>query len=158
MLSHNGKTGFLVVRAKKRVCHSLDRPPRRTREQSSAPGHSECEGAELTRKAQHRVGRPLFEKMLESDVPTKSGILISYDSDPMEHLQYGVHVRNLDKYAERMSKYLKEVMPNTQVPDSAAFAKALRKAGVEELSPRIAYLKAVGNAWSGYRTGDRPGR
>jgi len=67
-------------------------------------------------------GRPLFEKMLESDVPTKSGILISYDSDPMEHLQYGVHVRNLEQYADRMSKYLKEMMPQSQGPDSEAFA------------------------------------
>ena len=102
-------------------------------------------------------GRPLFEKMLKSDVPTKSGILISYDSDPMEHLQYGVHLRSLEKYAERMSQYFKETMPHSKVPDSAAFVKALRDAGVEELSPRIAYLKA-GNAWSGYRDGNRPGR
>jgi hypothetical protein len=105
-----------------------------------------------------KSGRPLFEKMLESDVPTKSGIRISYDRDPMEHQQYGVHVRNLDKYAERMSQFLKEMMPDSKVPDSAAFAKALRDAGVEELSPRIAYLKAVGNAWTGYRDGDRSGR
>jgi methylase of polypeptide subunit release factors len=103
-------------------------------------------------------GRPLFEKMLKSDVPTKSGIHITYDDDPMEHLKYGVHRTNLDKYSECMSKYLKEVMPGGQVPDSAAFAKALREAGVEELSPRIAYLKAVGNTWSGYRNGDRPSR
>jgi methylase of polypeptide subunit release factors len=103
-------------------------------------------------------GRPLFEKMLKTDVPSRSGILISYDSDPMEHLQYTVHVRNLEKYAERMTKYLKEMMPPSQVPDSEKFAKALRGAGVEELSPRIAYLKAVGNAWSGYSLGARPGR
>jgi methylase of polypeptide subunit release factors len=95
-------------------------------------------------------GRPLFEKMLKTDVPSKSGILMSYDSDPMEHLKYGVHVRNLDKYAVRMAEYLKEMMPDSKVPDSEEFAKALRGAGVEELSPRIAYLKAVGNAWSGY--------
>jgi hypothetical protein len=68
----------------------------------------------------------------------------------MEHLQYGIHARNLEKYAERMSKYLKEMMPHGQVPGSEEFAKALRGAGVEELSPRIAYLRAVGNAWSGY--------
>jgi methylase of polypeptide subunit release factors len=103
-------------------------------------------------------GRPLFEKMLKTDVPSKSGILMSYDSDPMEHLKYGVHVRNLEKYAERMSEYLKEMMPHSKVPDSEEFAKALRGAGVEELSPRIAYLKAVGNAWSGYSDGARPGR
>jgi methylase of polypeptide subunit release factors len=95
-------------------------------------------------------GRLLFEKMLKTDVPSRSGILMSYDRDPMEHLQYGVHVRNLEQYAERMSKYLKEMMPHSQGPDSAEFAKALRRTGVEELSPRIAYLKAVGNAWSGY--------
>jgi methylase of polypeptide subunit release factors len=103
-------------------------------------------------------GRPLFEKMLKSDVPTRNGVLLSYDSDPMEHLQYGVHIGNLEKYAERMSEYLREMMPDSQVPDNAAFAKALRAAGVEELSSRIAYLKAVGNAWSGYRGGDRPSR
>jgi methylase of polypeptide subunit release factors len=103
-------------------------------------------------------GRPLFEKMLKSDVPTRGGILLSYDSDPMVHLQYGVHVRKLEEYAERMSAYLKEMMPERQVPDGAAFANALRGAGVEELSSRIAYLKAVGNAWSGYRGGDRPSR
>jgi methylase of polypeptide subunit release factors len=103
-------------------------------------------------------GRPLFEKMLKTDVPSKSGVLISYDSDPMEHLKYGVHVRTVEKYAERMSEYLREMMPNSKVPDSEEFAKALRGAGVEELSPRIAYLKAVGTAWSGYRGGDRPGR
>jgi hypothetical protein len=76
----------------------------------------------------------------------------------MVHLQYGVHVRKLEDYAARMSKYLKEMMPDRQVPDSAAFAKALRGAGVEELSSRIAYLKAVRSAWSGYRGGDRPSR
>ena len=103
-------------------------------------------------------GRPLFEKMLKTDVPSRSGILLSYDDDPMEHLRYGVHTRNLEKYAERMSEYLREMMPHSQVPDSAAFAKALREAGVDELSPRIAYLKAVGKAWSGYSRGDRPGR
>jgi methylase of polypeptide subunit release factors len=101
-------------------------------------------------------GRPLFEKMLKSDVPSKSGILISYDSDPMEHLQYGVHLRNLEKYAERMSQYLREMMGDGKGPDSAAFVKALREAGVESLSPRIAYLKAVGNAHTGYRIGDHP--
>jgi len=95
-------------------------------------------------------GRPLFETMLKTDVPSRSGILISYDSDPIEHLRYAVHVRNLEKYAERMSKHLKEIMPHGQVPGSEEFAKALRGAGVEELSPRIAYLRAVGNAWSGY--------
>jgi methylase of polypeptide subunit release factors len=103
-------------------------------------------------------GRPLFEKMLTTDVPSRSGIRVSYDNDPMEHLRYGVHVRNLDKYAERMSEYLRKMMPQSQVPDSAAFAKALKEAGVDELSPRIAYLKAVGKAWSGYRRGDRPDR
>src|SRR4030095_5720681 len=103
-------------------------------------------------------GRPLFEKMLKTDVPTRSGILVSYDKDPMEHLQYGVHVRNLEQYAERMSEYLKEMMPAGQFPDSKAFAKALREAGVEELSSRIAYLKAVGKHWSGYRVGAGPGR
>jgi methylase of polypeptide subunit release factors len=103
-------------------------------------------------------GRPLFEKMLKTDVPPGSGILMSYDSDPMEHLQYGVHVGNLERYAERMTKYLKEMMPPSQVPESEEFAKALRAAGVEELSPRIAYLKAVGNAWSGYSVGAPPGR
>ena len=82
---------------------------------------------------------------------------MSYDSDPMEHLKYGVHVRNLDKYAVRMAEYLKEMMADSKVPDSEEFAKALRGAGVEELSPRIAYLKAVGNAWSGYSRGARPG-
>jgi len=102
--------------------------------------------------------RPLFEKMLKTDVPTKSGILISYDSDPMEHLQYGVHIRNLEKYSERMSEYLKEMMPHTQVPDSKEFARELRGAGVEELSARVAYLKAVGDAWPGYHIGPRPGR
>ena len=95
-------------------------------------------------------GRPLFEKMLKTDVPSKSGILMSYDDAPMEHLKYGVHVRNLEKYAERMSEYLREMMPDSKVPESEEFAKALRAAGVEELSPRIGYLKAVGNAWSGY--------
>jgi methylase of polypeptide subunit release factors len=105
-----------------------------------------------------KTGRPLFEKMLKADVPSKGGVLISYDSDPMEHLKYGVHVRNLEKYAERMSEYLREMIPPSKVPDSEEFAKALRGAGVEELSPRIAYLKAVGNAWSGYRGDDRPGR
>jgi methylase of polypeptide subunit release factors len=103
-------------------------------------------------------GRPLFEKMLKTDVPSRSGILMSYENDPMEHLKYGVHVRNLEKYAERMSEYLKEMMPHSKVPDSGEFAKALRGAGVEELSPRIAYLKAVGNAWSGFSDGARPGR
>jgi methylase of polypeptide subunit release factors len=103
-------------------------------------------------------GRPLFEKMLRTDVPSRSGILLSYDDDPMEHLRYGVHTRNLEKYAQRMSEYLREMMPHSQVPDSTAFAKALREAGVDELSPRIAYLKAVGQAWSGYSRGDRPGR
>ena len=96
-------------------------------------------------------GRPLFETMLKRDVPSRTGILVSYGNDPMEHLQYGVHVRNLEQYARRMSKYLREMMPDTQVPNSKEFAKALRRAGVEELSPRIAFLKAVGNAWSGYR-------
>jgi methylase of polypeptide subunit release factors len=103
-------------------------------------------------------GRPLFEKMLKTDVPSRSGIHLSYDDDPMEHLRYGVHTRNLEKYAQRMSEYLREMMPHSQVPDSMAFAKALREAGVDELSPRIAYLKAVGKAWSGYSRGDRPGR
>jgi methylase of polypeptide subunit release factors len=103
-------------------------------------------------------GRPLFESMLKTDVPSQSGILISYDSDPMEHLKYGIHVRSLEKYAERMSEYLREMMPNSKVPDRAEFAKALREAGVEALSPRIAYLKAVGNAWSGYSDRARPGR
>jgi hypothetical protein len=97
-----------------------------------------------------KSGRPLFEKMLKTDVPLKSGILLSYGRDPMEHLQYGIHARNLEEYAERMCKYLNEMMPHSQVPDREAFAKALRSAGVEELSPRIAYLKAVGNAGSGY--------
>jgi methylase of polypeptide subunit release factors len=101
-------------------------------------------------------GRPLFEKMLKTDVPPSMGILMSYDKDPMEHLQYGVHVQNLEKYAERMSEYLKEMMPHSKVPNSEEFAKALRGAGVEELSPRIAYLKAVGNAWAGYRGGAPP--
>jgi methylase of polypeptide subunit release factors len=102
--------------------------------------------------------RPLFEKMIKVDVSTKNGILLSYDNDPMEHLRYGVHVRSLEQYAERMSKYLREVMPNSQVPDSTAFAKALREAGVDALSPRVAYLKAAGKAWSGYRVDDRLGR
>jgi methylase of polypeptide subunit release factors len=102
-------------------------------------------------------GRPLFEKMLKTDVPSKSGILMSYGRDPMEHLQYGIHARNLEEYAERMSKYLKEMMPHSQVPSSEEFAIALRGAGVEELSPRIAYLKAVGNAGSGYTIQPRGG-
>jgi hypothetical protein len=41
-------------------------------------------------------------------------------------------------------------MPQSEVPDAERFAKALRAAGVEELSSRIVYLKTVGNAWSGY--------
>jgi methylase of polypeptide subunit release factors len=105
-----------------------------------------------------KTGRPLFEKMLETDVPSKGGILLSYDDDPMQHLRYGVHLRSLEKYAERMSEYLRDMMPHGQVPDSTAFAKALRDAGVDKLSPRVAFLKAVGSAWSGYRRGDRPGR
>jgi hypothetical protein len=95
-------------------------------------------------------GRPLFEKMLKTDVPLESGIRVSYDSDPLEHLQYAVHMRSLEQYAERMSNYLKTMMPNSEVPDAEAFAKALRGAGVEALSPRMVHLKAVGNAWSGY--------
>ena len=95
-------------------------------------------------------GRPLFEKMLKTDVPSRSGVLVSYGSDPMAHWQYGVHLQNLEKYAERMSNYLRDTMPQSKVPDAEGFTKALRAAGVEELSSRIVYLKAVGNAWSGY--------
>jgi hypothetical protein len=99
-------------------------------------------------------GRPLFEKMLKADVPSRNGFLVSYANDPLEHLQYGVHLRNLEQYAERMTNYLKEVMPQGTVPDSRRFVMALRGAGVEALSPRIAYLKAVGNARSGYSFDD----
>ena len=95
-------------------------------------------------------GRPLFESMLRRDVPVGTGIRVSYATDPLEHLQYGIHARNLEQYAERMSGYLKSVLPNEKTPDAATFAKALREAGVEALAPRVAYLKVDGSAPPGF--------
>ena len=80
--------------------------------------------------------------MLENEVPLHYGISVSYLRDPMEYLNYGVHIRKVRDYASKVSIWLKMNLPNSEVPSGPEFEEEMRKAGVAELSPRIALLES----------------
>ncbi len=89
-------------------------------------------------------GEPLFSNMLTNKIRPNGQVEVSYEEDPMEHLGYGIHVRNVEDYSKSMVSWLSEQSPRpAQLPTPEQFQKALNEAGVKELAPMVAVIKST---------------